>query len=150
MKSNHLFIFNINELHTYFRGLMKIDFYDSRTLEWFSRNILKEMSLQELFKMEDTIIKEINKGNRSNSNFWAGLGVLIALFVGIFAILISLYSAYEVDYGTSPLWVSFVLIAILAVISIAILVDNLIGKKLDKTHDLIRLLIYLKENEQDT
>ena len=41
MENNNLSIFKINELHSYFRDLMKIDFYDRCTIEWFSRNILK-------------------------------------------------------------------------------------------------------------
>lgn len=49
--------------------------------------------------MEKTITLDINKNSRINSAFWTGLSVVMAVFIGTYAILISLSSEFEIDFG---------------------------------------------------
>ncbi|WP_313150840.1 hypothetical protein [Lysinibacillus capsici] len=148
MKNNNLSIFKINQIHTYFRDLMKIDFYDKCTIEWFSRNILKKISTEELKEMEKTITLDINKNSRINSAFWTGLSVVMAVFIGTYAILISLSSEFEIDFGFGMIMIFFILIALFGIIAFAFNHEMFFGKKANRLHDLIRILIYLKENEK--
>lgn len=148
MENNNLSIFKINELHSYFRDLMKIDFYDRCTIEWFSRNILKKVSIEELKEMEKTITLDINKNSRINSAFWTGLSVVMAVFIGTYAILISLSSEFEIDFGIGMNMIFFILIALFGIITFAFNHEMFFGKKASRLHDLIRILIYLKENEK--
>lgn len=144
------YIFKINEIHTYLRDLMKIDFYDRCTIEWFSRKILKEITKEELEEMEKTVILDINKNSRINSAFWAGLSVVMAVFIGIYAIIISLSSEFKADLGVGMIMILFILIALFGIIAFAFNHEILFGKRVNKLHDLIRILIYLKENEKNT
>ncbi|WP_427071062.1 hypothetical protein [Lysinibacillus fusiformis] len=144
------YIFKINEIHTYLRDLMKIDFYDRCTIEWFSRKILKKITKEELEEMEKTVILDINKTSRINSAFWAGLSVVMAVFIGIYAIIISLSSEFKADLGVGMIMILFIFIALLGIIAFAFNHEILFGKRVNKLHDLIRILIYLKENEKNT
>ncbi|MGE7912511.1 hypothetical protein [Lysinibacillus xylanilyticus] len=47
--------------------------------------------------MEETVLLDINNSSRSNSSFWAGLSVVMALFIGTFAIIISMYPKLGAD-----------------------------------------------------
>lgn len=147
MKDNHLLIFKINVMYKYFEDLMRIDFYDRCTLEWYSRDILKEVSLNEMRKIEESIIMDINKSSRSNTSFWGGLGVLAGLFIGTFAILVAMYSDLKLEYDTAIFWLFFILFGLFIIILIAFNFEQSFNKKRDKLHDLIRMLIYIKECE---
>jgi len=147
MKNNHLFIFSINRVEYFFKDLMKIDIYDRYTIEWFSRKILKEVSIEEMYEIEETILIEINKNSRTNSTFWAGLSVIIALYIGIYAIIISLSSEFEVNYDFTFIILVFILLPILAIVLLNFKLEQLVNKKWNKLHDLIRILIHLKSEK---
>lgn len=133
-------------MYKYFDELMKLNFYERTTLEWYSRNILKELSLVEFRKIEETILIDINKDSRANSSFWGGISVLIALFVGTYAILVALSSNLDGDQSQN-IFILMMLIGVLFLIFAILYLESILNKKKNKLHDLIRLLIYLKENE---
>jgi len=44
MKDNYLLMFKVTEVYNFFKDIMKLDIYDSYTMEWISRNALKDLS----------------------------------------------------------------------------------------------------------
>jgi len=119
-------------------------------MEWLSRNTLKDLNLNELYKMEETVLVDINNSSRNNSSFWAGLSVVMALFIGTFAILISMYPNLGVGYDYKLVLLLVILLCQLILILIAFRLEQYSSKKRNKLYDLIRILIHLKGNEQNT
>lgn len=149
MKNNHLLMFNIKEVHNYLRGLMKYNIYDKCTMEWFSRNTLKGVSLEELYEMKKTVERDTNDSSRSNATFWSSISVVMALFIGNFGILLSLNSILKIEYSFSVIFLLLILFAILFLILVAICLERYVNHKRSKLSVLLIILIYLKENEQN-
>ncbi|QTB11733.1 hypothetical protein J2B92_12335 [Lysinibacillus sphaericus] len=147
MKDNQLLMLSINGVHNFLKSLMKIDIYDRCTIEWFSRNILKEASLEELYKMKETVARDENNSSRSNASFWSSFSLVIALFIGTIGILLTINTTLKVEHSFLIILLLYILLAILVFISIAICLERFINKRRNRLSDLIRILIYLKENE---
>lgn len=150
MKDNYLLMYKVTEVYRFFQDIMRFDIYDRCTMEWLSRNTLKDLNLNELYKMEETVLVDINNSSRNNSSFWAGLSVVMALFIGTFAILISMYPNLGVGYDYKLVLLLVILLCQLILILIAFRLEQYSSKKRNKLYDLIRILIHLKGNEQNT
>ncbi|MFC9542257.1 hypothetical protein ACFTQ7_20610 [Lysinibacillus sp. NPDC056959] len=150
MKDNYLLMYKVTEVYRFFQDIMRFDIYDRCTMEWLSRNTLKDLNLNELYKMEETVLVDINNSSRNNSSFWAGLSVMMALFIGTFAILISLYPNLGVGYDYKLVLLLVILLCQLILILIAFRLEQYSSKKRNQLYDLIRILIHLKGNEQNT
>ena len=150
MKENYLLMFKVTEVYKFFKDIMRLDIYDRCTMEWISRNTLKDLSLNELFEMEETVLVDINNSSRSNSSFWAGLSVVMALFIGTFAIIISMYPKLGENHDYKLVLLLVILLGQLILILLAFRLEQHISKKRNKLYDLIRILIHIKGSEQNT
>ena len=150
MKDNYLLMFKVTEVYKFFKDIMRLDIYDRCTMEWISRNTLKDLSLNELFEMEETVLVDINNSSRSNSSFWAGLSVVMALFIGTFAIIISMYPKLGENHDYKLVLLLVILLGQLILILLAFRLEQYISKKRNKLYDLIRVLIHIKGSEQNT
>lgn len=151
MKDNYLLMFKVTEVYDFFKDILKLDIYDTYTMGWISRNTLKDLSLDELCKMQETVLLDINTSSRSNSSFWAGLSVVMALFIGTFAIIISMHQNLGTDDNNNKLvFLLVMLLGQLILVLLAFRLEQYSSKKRNKLYDLIRVLIYLKKSEQIT
>ncbi|QTB25220.1 hypothetical protein [Lysinibacillus sphaericus] len=150
MKDNYLLMFKVTEVYDFFKDILKLDIYDTYTMEWISRNTLKDLSLDELCKMQETVLLDINTSSKSNSSFWAGLSVVMALFIGTFAIIISMYQNLGTDDNNKLVFLLVMLLGQLILVLLAFRLEQYSSKKRNKLYDLIRVLIHLKKSEQIT
>lgn len=152
MSKNHNLLYKSKVINKYFKSASQIDIYDSHTMTYYMKSTWDDLSLEDLEIMGKTLEIEINNKNSIHSFFDSINSVVITLFVGFLGAFIAIVVSdqnNEIEKSLALKLVGFVVIGFLGIMVIDIIINiYIIRRRINRSQNIIRILIDLKESEQ--
>ncbi|WP_375106303.1 hypothetical protein AB9L15_08710 [Lysinibacillus fusiformis] len=152
MKRNYKLLLQTKEINKYFNNTSKkLDIFDSQVMKSHLQVKWKELTYKDLKIMEKTIEKDINNSNLISSLFGSGISMIIALAVGYVASYIGIIATdQKIDKTGSLIFVSIFLYSLILVVGLSYIRYLLLNKRNIRLQTIVRVLLDLKEPEQNT
>lgn len=139
-------LFDTDEIKKKLKPLLMYDNNDEHTFNYFTRKLSQELTIRDLEVMEETINLQISKGHQFSNLIISGISVIVAILIGLVAIIFSLKS-YVPDIF-SILMVFFLVMTIIIALIVVVNIEDRLSKRFSDLKNIIRILRYIKFENQ--